>query len=103
MITHYASINENNIVINVIVVPIEALYDEDQNEIEELGAKYCSQLQEGTWLRVYENNTPRKNRAGIGYTYDPDRDAFISPRPSEEYLFNEETCRWYLPQIENNV
>lgn len=98
MITNFALVDKNNIVVTVIVVPVEALQDEEGNEIEELGALYCSQFQEGNWLRVYENGIPRKNKAGIGYIYDPQRDAFISPQPKPNYLFDEATCRWYLPE-----
>jgi len=40
------------------------------------------------------NGTTRKNYAGIGFTYDSERDAFISPKPYNSWLLNEETCRW---------
>ena len=60
----------------------------------------------GTWLQTsyntfggkHPNNTPlRKNYAGIGYTYDPVRDAFIPPQPYASWTLDEETCLWQSP------
>lgn len=46
-----------------------------------------------------EDRPLRKNYAGIGYTYDPTRDAFIPPKPADDWVLNEETCRWDPPQL----
>ena len=63
----------------------------------------------GTWLQTsyntsggkHPNNTPlRKNYAGIGYTYDPVRDAFIPPQPYASWTLDEETCQWVNPNPE---
>jgi hypothetical protein len=51
-----------------------------------------------TFAGQHPNGTPlRKNFAGIGYTYDPVRDAFIPPKPSDSWVLNEETCQWEDP------
>jgi hypothetical protein len=63
----------------------------------------------GTWLQTsynthggkHPNNTPlRKNYAGIGYTYDSTRDAFIPPQPDATWTLDEETCQWIDPNPE---
>lgn len=96
---HYAKINENNIVETVIVAEEDFI-----------------QKQEGKWIQTSYNtrggvhyepdsNTPssdqskalRKNYAGIGYTYDETKDAFISPKPFESWILNENTCVWEAP------
>jgi len=51
----------------------------------------------GTWIKTSYNAKIRKNFAGIGYTYDPIRDAFISPKPFSSWILNEETCQWEAP------
>ena len=49
------------------------------------------------WVQTSYNGTTRKNYAGIGFTYDSERDAFISPQPYNSWTLNEETCRWKAP------
>ena len=49
--------------------------------------------------RTSYNNNIRKNYAGIGYTYDATRDAFIAPKPDNAIGFNEETCQWIIPEV----
>jgi len=51
--------------------------------------------------RTSYNAKIRKNYAGIGFTYDETRDAFIEPKPANATGFNEETCRWIVPEIKN--
>ena len=51
----------------------------------------------GTWVQTSYNATIRKNYAGIGYTYDPVRDAFIPPKPTEDAVLDEATCQWVVP------
>lgn len=48
----------------------------------------------GTWIQTSYHGTIRKNFAGVGYSYDPVRDAFIPPKPEGEWTLNEETCQW---------
>ena len=85
---HFAEINGDNIVQRVIVVP-------DEHEAD--GVAWCANLLGGTWIQTSYNARIRKNYAGIGYTYDAARDAFIPPRPYRSWILNESTCRWEAP------
>jgi len=49
------------------------------------------------WIQTSYNNNIRKNYAGIGYSYDEARDAFIPPKPFDSWILNEETCNWEAP------
>jgi len=80
--SHWAKL-ENNIVVEVLVGPNYG--DEGEAFFNALG---------GTWVKTSYNGNIRKNYAGINYTYDPVRDAFIPPKPYESWLLNEETCQW---------
>jgi hypothetical protein len=82
---HFAQLNENNVVIQVIVVDNLILINEDGIEIEELGIKFCHNLfgSQTNWIQTSYNGTFRFNYAGIGYLYDKDKDAFISPKPND--------------------
>lgn len=89
---HYAFLDENNIVVEVIT-------GIDESEIIE-------GLDTETWYGNYRqkmckrtsyNGKIRKHYAGIGYTYDAIRDAFIPPEPSNSIGFDEETCTWIVP------
>ena len=93
---HFAQI-ENNLVTQVIVVDNNDILDEQGNESEELGIQFCQDLLGGTWVQTSYNGNIRKNYAGIGYTYDKTRDAFIPPQPYPSWLLNEETCLWESP------
>lgn len=88
---HFAEIDENNMVLRVIRVP---------DEVEEIGAAWCQNLLGGNWVQTSYNSSIRKNYAGIGYTYDSERDAFIPPKPFENWVLDEETCQWKAPQAE---
>jgi hypothetical protein len=83
--SHWAKI-ENNIVVEVLVGPNYG--DEGQAFFEALG---------GTWVKTSYNNNIRKNYAGIGFTYDANRDAFIAPKPFNSWLLDENTCKWQAP------
>jgi hypothetical protein len=85
---HFAEIDSNNIVKRVIVVP-------DSEEAN--GAAWCASLLGGTWVQTSYNGRIRKNYAGIGFTYDAIRDAFIAPKPFESWVLNETTCQWDAP------
>jgi hypothetical protein len=87
---HFAEIDENNIVTRVLVVPNEQEHRGQEFLANELGLG-------GFWIQTSYNANIRKNYAGIGYTFDPVRDAFIAPNPEchpESITFDEETCRW---------
>lgn len=86
---HAAQIDENGIVLQVLVFP-----DSQEHRIQE----YADELGlGGTWIQTSYNGRIRKNYAGIGFTHDADRDAFIPPKPFESWLLDEETCQWQAP------
>jgi hypothetical protein len=91
---NFAKLDENNIVIEVNTVANAAL---DSNNEESSGIAFLTAWSNGysNWKQTSYNGNIRKNFAGIGYTYDIARDAFIAPQPIEgNWVFNEETCRW---------
>jgi len=88
---HFAEIDENNIVIRVLVVPDEQEHRGNEYLAQDLGLG-------GLWMQTSYNARIRKNYAGIGYTFDPTRDAFIAPKPEchpDTVTFDEETCQWH--------
>jgi hypothetical protein len=89
---HYAFLNSNNTVTEVIV-------GIDETElIEGLHPEiWYGNFRNQTCKRTSYNGNYRKNYAGIGYTYDQERDAFIAPKPFSKWVLNEETCRWEAP------
>jgi hypothetical protein len=99
-LAHYAKLDENNVVIQVIVVDNKDTADASGVEKEYIGAAYCERLLGGTWKQTSYNGNFRKNYAGLGYTYDAARDAFIPPRPSDDATLDEATCQWIVPAIE---
>jgi hypothetical protein len=90
--SHWAEINEESIVVRVLVG--------DNNEPDE-GEAFMNSLG-GTWVKTSYNGTIRKNYAGIGFTYDETRDAFIAPEPEGNIGFDEETCQWIMPVVESD-
>jgi hypothetical protein len=94
-------------VIRVLVLDDKDTQDKKGNEVESVGAKYLNNGFGGTWVRTSYNTqggvhtlggTPfRKNYAGIGFTYDEARDAFIPPQPYNSWTLNEDTCQWEAP------
>lgn len=93
---HYAFLDENNIVVEVIVGKDESeLIDGISPELwyEQFKGLICK--------RTSYNGNIRKNFAGIGYTYDAQKDAFIAPKPAEATGFNDETCQWIVPDEAN--
>jgi len=91
---HYAFLDENNIVTEVIVG-----VDETQT-IEGLDTEtWYGNFRGQVCKRTSYNNNIRCNYAGIGYTYDEVRDAFIAPEPEGNLGFDETTCQWIMPEI----
>lgn len=91
---HFAELDANGIVTQVIVVNNSELLDNGV-ESESKGISFCQSLFGGTWVQTSYNGNIRKNYAGIGYTYDEPRDAFIPPKPAEgNWILNEDTCLW---------
>ena len=97
---HYAFLDENNIVTEVIVGKHEG---EDGVDWEQhygaFRSQSCKRTSYNTSGGVHRlGGTPfRKNYAGIGYTYDSERDAFIPPTPYASWLLNEDSCLWNAP------
>jgi hypothetical protein len=94
---HFAEIGLNNTVTRVIVVNDNECKDQFGNESETVGAKFCHDLLGGVWLQTSYNGNIRKNYAGIGYTYDSTKDAFIAPKPFASWVLDETICRWNAP------
>lgn len=97
---HFAQLDENNKVLQVIVVNNSELLDENGNESEQKGIEFCRSLFPGTnWRQTSYNGNFRKNYAAIGFTYDDARDAFIAEQPFQSWILNESTCRWEPPVV----
>ena len=94
---HFAQLDENDIVQQVIVVHNNELLDENGDEKEINGIRFCESLFGGTWIQTSYNGSFRKNFAGIGYKYDRERLAFIPPKPYDSWLLNDNTCLWESP------
>lgn len=75
---HFAEIDDTNRVIRVIVVDNKDTLDQDGNENEVIGAKFCHDLLGGRWVQTSYNHNFRGTFAGIGMTYDPIKDEFIA-------------------------
>lgn len=84
---HFAEIDESNTVVRVLVVPDTQEHRGQEFLADDLGLG-------GTWIQTSYNSTIRKNYAGIGMTFDSERDAFIPVPCHEIATLNEETCQW---------
>jgi hypothetical protein len=94
----FAKIGLNNKVIAVHSVHNDVLKDADGVEQEVLGVEFLTNLHGwAIWKQTSYNNNIRKNYAGIGMTYDEDRDAFIAQKPFASWILNETTCLWEAP------
>lgn len=95
---HYAFLDEHYVVTEVIVGKDESNYDWEAHYGQFRG-QLCKRTSYNTRGGVHsEGGTPfRKNYAGIGYTYDPQRDAFIPPKPFASWVLDEMTCLWAAP------
>ena len=90
--SHWAELDENNIVLRVTVGD-----NNDPNGDE--GYQWLLNNLGGTWVKTSYNGNIRKNFAGIGFTYDELRDAFIAPEPDNATGFDENTCQWIVPNV----
>ena len=113
---HFAELDENNVVLQVIVVHNNELMDTDGTENEAKGVQFCNSLfGHNNWIQTSYNANMRKQFAGIGYTYDDVNDVFVAPQPfpswsldenhdwqpptpmpedDKQYIWNEETQSW---------
>jgi hypothetical protein len=97
--SHWAELDENNKVIRVTVGD-----NNDPNGDE--GYQWLLDNLGGTWVKTSYNGNIRKNYAGIGYSYDVERDAFIPPKPEchpDLVVFDEETCTWSCPDASHVI
>ena len=94
---HFAELDSNNVVLRVIVVANADTSSADGTEKEYIGQAFCERLFGGDWKQTSYNSNFRKNYAGIGFSYDEGRNAFIPPKPFASWTLNETTCQWDAP------
>lgn len=94
---HFAQLDNNNQVLQVIVVDNNELLDEQGLEQETKGQAFCHNLLGGVWIQTSYNVSFRKHYAGPGFWYDSSRDAFVPPKPFESWVLDEDTCNWQSP------
>ena len=90
---HFAKLGVGNIILKVAVV------SNDIATSEQAGVDFLNKLYNtrDVWKQTSYNNNIRKNFAGVGYSYDQTRDAFIAPKPYNSWVLNETTCQWEAP------
>ncbi|MFZ9724116.1 MAG: hypothetical protein ACO3BJ_08965 [Burkholderiaceae bacterium] len=96
MMAHFARIDENGVVQQVVVVDNKDTADAFGVEKEHIGAAHLEKILGGTWKQTSYNGNMRKNYAGIGYTYRADIDAFVPPQPFPSWLLNAD-AQWEPP------
>lgn len=96
---HFAELDNNNVVLQVVVIDNNDTLDENGNESEAVGIAFCQSLfgADKIFKQTSYNNNFRKFYAGIGYIYRSDLDAFIEPQPYPSWTLNTETCIWEAP------
>jgi hypothetical protein len=101
---HFAQLDANNVVTNVIVVGDQNCLGDGGIESEQVGIDFCRNTfgSETRWAQTSITGRIRKNYAGIGYSYDAQLDAFIPPQPFASWLLDEATCLWVAPIPEPN-
>ena len=98
---HFAQLDGNNIVTQVIVVGNDDLKDSNGNETESIGVAFCQKLfgADTNWKQTSYNNNMRGNYAGIGYHYLPDDDIFLVPPPYDYFVADVDNFV-YIPPVE---
>jgi len=96
---HFAQLNTDNLVTQVIVVNNKTIDDLPFPESEPIGVAFCQSLYgyDTIWLQTSYNGNFRKNYAGINYSYDQTIDAFVPPQPYPSWLLNTNTAQWEAP------
>jgi len=98
MMAHFARIDENGVVQQVVVVDNKDTADASGVEKEHIGAAHLEKILGGTWKQTSYNGKMRKNYAGIGYSYlPPPIDGFVPPRPFGSWNLDPDTCQWVPP------
>jgi len=95
---HFAKLDENNVVTQVIVVDNKDITDPHTGQEDEiLGIAFCKKLLGGNWKQTSYNNSMRVRYAGIGYSYNAALDAFVPPQPHDSWTLDNETADWVSP------
>jgi hypothetical protein len=96
---HFAQLNENNLITQVIVVNNATVDNLPFPESEPVGVAFCQSLYgaDTIWKQTSYNGNFRANYAGIGYTYNLTLDAFVPPQPYPSWLLNTTTVQWEAP------
>lgn len=98
---HFAKLDENNVVIQVLVVNNDVIQDLPFPESEPIGVEFCQLLfgSDTRWVQTSYNGSFRKRYAGISCIYDADLDAFIPPKPEENpsWVIDPEKAEWVPP------
>ena len=96
---HFAQLDSNNVVTQVIVVSNDDITDSNGNEVESIGVAFCQKLLGGdtNWKQTSYNGSMRTRYAGIGYSYNSSLDAFIPPKPFASWTLNNTTKDWEAP------
>jgi len=96
---HFAQLDENNVVTQVIVVANEDTSDANGVEAEEIGVAFCKKLlgADTRWKQTSYNNSIRVRYAGIGYSYNGTLNAFVPPKPYASWVLNTTTANWEAP------
>jgi hypothetical protein len=94
---HFAKLDDDNIITQVIVVSDADCKDQDGNEVEAIGVAFCNNLLGGRWVQTSYNGNIRKRYAGIGYSYNEQYDVFIAPKPYNSWTLNVTTFDWDPP------
>lgn len=98
---YFAKLDDNDVVIDVHALNNIEMLTAEGVESEDMGKAFFIRWSNGytKWVQTSYNGSIRKNYAGIGYTYDRVRDAFIAPQPFPSWTLNEDTCKWQAPTL----
>lgn len=95
---HFAKLDENNVVTQVIVVDNKDITDPHTGQEDEiLGIAFCKKLLGGNWKQTSYNGNMRTRYAGIGYSYNAGLDAFVPPQPHASWVLDNDTANWESP------
>ncbi len=96
---HFAKLDDNNVVLEVIVVNNTVVNDLPFPESEPIGIQFLTEWSDGytNWKQTSYNDSFRVRYAGVGYTYNAQYDAFIPPQPFPSWLLNTTTLNWDAP------
>jgi hypothetical protein len=97
---HFAKLDENNVVVAVHVVNNNVI-TVNGVESEQVGIDFLTSLHgHSLWKQASYNGKIRKNYPSVNFIYDAVRDAFIEPEPVDAIGFDEDTCRWIVPEVD---